>query len=51
MLGAYDFIVIMEAPDRDTMFKASLKMQGYGLNLQTMEIAPTDHFAELVDDV
>lgn len=51
VLGAYDFIVIMDAPDRDTMFQASLKMQGYGLDLQTMEIAPTDYFADLVDDV
>lgn len=51
ILGAYDFLVIMEAPDRDTMFQAALKIEGYGLDLQTMEIAPTDHFADLVDDV
>ena len=51
MLGAYDFIIIADASDRDTMFQAALNIEGFGLDIQTMEIAPTDHFAELVDDM
>lgn len=50
VLGEHDFIVIMTAPDRDSVFQAALAIEGYGLEAQTMEIAPTEDFAELVED-
>lgn len=50
VLGEYDFILVLEAPDRDTAFQAALTIQGYGLDMQTMEVAETDYFAELVAD-
>lgn len=50
ILGEYDFLAIIKAPDRDTAFQAALTIQGYGLTMQTMEVAETEHFAELVSD-
>ena len=50
ILGAYDFLIIFEAPDRDTVFQAAITIEGYGLDLETMEITDTDRFAELVED-
>jgi uncharacterized protein with GYD domain len=51
VLGDYDFIVHFEAADRDEAFKIALAMERHGLDMQTMEVIPTEHFAELVDDV
>ncbi len=50
VLGSYDFLVIFEAPDRDTVFQAAITIEGYGMDMQTMEITDTDRFADLVDD-
>ncbi|MEM4782403.1 MAG: GYD domain-containing protein [Halalkalicoccus sp.] len=50
VLGEYDFILIFEAPDRDSVVQAALTIQGYGLDMQTMEVTPTEHFADLVED-
>lgn len=50
VLGAYDFLVLFEAPDRDTVFQTVITMESHGLDLQTMEITPTEDFADLVDD-
>lgn len=50
VLGAYDFLLLFEAPDRDTVFRAAITIESHGLDLQTMEITPTEDFAELVED-
>ncbi|PSP81567.1 gyd domain protein [Halobacteriales archaeon QS_1_68_20] len=50
VLGSYDFLLIFDAPDRDTVFQAAITIEGYGMDLQTMEITHTDRFADLVDD-
>ncbi|MHB9286895.1 GYD domain-containing protein [Halobacteriales archaeon Cl-PHB] len=51
ILGAVDFLVIFEAEDPDQAFKASLILERHGFDTQTMEMTPTDRFAQLVDDV
>jgi len=51
ILGSHDFLLIFDAPDRDTVFQAAVAIESYGMDLQTMEITPTDRFADLVDDV
>ncbi|WP_435335369.1 GYD domain-containing protein [Haloarchaeobius sp. TZWWS8] len=51
VLGDYDFIVIFEAAGRDEAFKVALAMERHGLDMQTMEVIPTDEFAELVTDI
>lgn len=51
VLGDYDFVVIFDAADSDTAFKAALTMERHGLDAQTMEVVSTDHFANLVEDV
>ncbi len=51
VLGAYDFIVQFEAHDRNEAFRVALAMERHGLDMQTMEVVPTDQFASLVEDV
>ena len=51
VLGAHDFLVIFEAPDRKGAFKTALTLRRHGLSAQTMAIADTDEFATLVDDM
>ena len=51
MLGEFDFLVLFEAPNRDAAFQMALTLQGHGLDMQTMEIVTTDHFASLVEDI
>ncbi|WP_267642464.1 GYD domain-containing protein [Haloarchaeobius amylolyticus] len=51
VLGDYDFIVIFDAAGRDEAFKVALAMERHGLDMQTMEVVPTDDFAELVTDM
>ncbi|WP_435361229.1 GYD domain-containing protein [Haloarchaeobius sp. DFWS5] len=51
VLGDYDFIVVFDAEGRDEAFKVSLAMERHGLDMQTMEVIPTDEFAELVTDI
>jgi uncharacterized protein with GYD domain len=50
VLGGYDFLVLYEAPDRDTAFKTAITVESHGLDLETAEIASTEDFADLVDD-
>ena len=49
-LGQYDFLILLEAPSRDICFKASLLMERRGLNVQSMEVVPTDAFGQVVED-
>ncbi|WP_458186369.1 GYD domain-containing protein [Haladaptatus sp. NG-WS-4] len=49
VLGEYDFLLIFDAPDRDTAFKAGIAVESHGMDMQTMEIIPIDEFANLVD--
>jgi uncharacterized protein with GYD domain len=51
VLGNYDFIVQFEAAGRDEAFKVALAMERHGLDMQTMEVIPTDQFADLVEDI
>lgn len=51
VLGQVDFIVIYDAPSTDEAFQASLALRQHGLSGETMEIAPTERFGDLVEDV
>ena len=51
ILGEYDFLVIMEAPDRDAAYQAGVALERHGLDAQTMEIIPTEELAQVVDDL
>lgn len=50
VLGEYDYLLIFDAPDRDTAFKAGIAVESHGMDMQTMEIIPIDDFAQLVED-
>jgi uncharacterized protein with GYD domain len=50
ILGEYDFLVIIDAPDRDAAFRASIAIENQGLDTQTMEIVPVEEFASLVEE-
>jgi uncharacterized protein with GYD domain len=51
MLGEHDFLVIFDAADHETAFKAALTLCRHGLDAQTMALKDTDEFAALVDEV
>ena len=51
ILGEYDFLVVMDAPDREAAFQAGVALERHGLNAQTMEIIPTEELATVVDDL
>ncbi|OYR47001.1 MULTISPECIES: GYD domain-containing protein [unclassified Halorubrum] len=51
VLGEHDFLVLLDAPSRDVCFKASLIMERHGLDVQSMEVVPTEAFGELVEDL
>jgi uncharacterized protein with GYD domain len=51
ILGEYDFLVLFEAEDRDHAFQTALVVERHGIDMQTMEIIPTDQFGRLVEDV
>ncbi|RRJ33129.1 GYD domain-containing protein [Halocatena pleomorpha] len=51
ILGEYDFLVLFEADDRNQAFRISLIIERRGLDMQTMEIVPTDEFGQLVEDI
>ncbi|MFB6129671.1 MAG: GYD domain-containing protein [Salinigranum sp.] len=51
LLGGYDFLVTLEADDKETAMEASLLMERQGLDAETMQALPVDHLGELVDDV
>jgi uncharacterized protein with GYD domain len=50
VLGSYDFLVLLEAPDRNTVFQAAITVESHGLDLETVEVTPTESFADLVED-
>lgn len=50
LLGRYDFLLVFDAPDRDSVFQLSLAAERQGLDMTTMEGVPIDHFADLVAD-
>ena len=51
ILGEYDFLVLFETEDRDHAFQTALVIERHGIDMQTMEIIPTDQFGRLVEDV
>ncbi|MFB6311090.1 MAG: GYD domain-containing protein [Salinirussus sp.] len=51
VLGEVDFIMIFEASDRESAFQADTVLGRRGLDVQTMEITPTEEFAQLVDEI
>ncbi|ELY42962.1 GYD domain-containing protein [Natronorubrum tibetense] len=51
ILGGHDFLVLFEAPDRESAFKSALTLRRHGLSAETMEVTHTDDFAHLVDEV
>lgn len=51
ILGEYDFLLVIDAADRDSAYQASLCIERYGLDMQTMEIIPMNEFANLVNDL
>jgi uncharacterized protein with GYD domain len=51
VLGEHDFLLLFEAPDRDRALQTSLVIERRGLDMQTMEIIPVEHFGELVEDL
>ncbi|MFB6155039.1 MAG: GYD domain-containing protein [Haloferacaceae archaeon] len=50
VLGRFDFLVVLEAPSTDAAFEADVVLERHGLDVETMAVTETDHFAELVDD-
>ncbi len=48
VLGEYDFMVVVDAPDRNAAFRASIAIENQGLDTQTMEIIPIEEFSSLV---
>lgn len=51
ILGEYDFLVLFEADDRYHAFQIALIIERRGLDMQTMEIIPTQEFGRLVEDI
>lgn len=51
ILGEYDFLMLFEADGRDHAFRIALLIERRGLDMQTMEIVPTDEFGRLVEDI
>ncbi len=51
LLGQYDFLVILEAPDAKTaVYVLTKEAKGGNVRYQTMEALPMDEFAKLVQD-
>ncbi len=51
LLGQYDFLVILEAPDAKTaVYVLTKEAEGGNVRYQTMEALPMDEFAKLVQD-
>lgn len=51
ILGAHDFLVIFEAPDREAAFQSALTLRRHGLSAETMAVLDTDDFAHIVEDI
>lgn len=50
-LGEFDFLLIIDAPSLNHVLKTSLILTRYGLTAQTLDIVPTDQFADIVQDM
>jgi uncharacterized protein with GYD domain len=50
ILGEHDFLVLFEADGRDEAIQASIGMERYGLDTQTMEIMNVENLGRLVED-
>lgn len=50
LLGRYDFLLVFRAPDRDSVFEVSLAAERHGLDMNTMEGVPIEHFGSLVNE-
>ena len=51
VLGQYDYLVIVDAASQAVALKASLIMERQGLDVQSMEIIPTEQFGDIVKDM
>ncbi|MBX0294479.1 GYD domain-containing protein [Haloarcula nitratireducens] len=51
LAGSYDFLLTFEVPDEDTVLQASIAIERYGLDTETMRAVPTERFGELVMDI
>jgi uncharacterized protein with GYD domain len=49
LLGRYDFLVVFEAPDRESVFEVSLAAERHGLDMDSMEGIPIEAFGGMVD--
>ena len=49
LLGNYDFLVVFEAPDRESVFEVSLAAERHGLDMDSMEGIPIEAFGGMVD--
>ncbi|WP_049901639.1 GYD domain-containing protein [Halococcus agarilyticus] len=50
LLGRYDFLVVFEAPDRESVFEVSLAAERHGLDMDSMEGVPIEAFGGMVDE-
>ncbi|WP_135819957.1 GYD domain-containing protein [Halostella litorea] len=50
-LGEYDFLVTIDAADRDAAYRTALAIGRHGLRTETIPIEETEKFADLVDDI
>ena len=49
LLGQYDYMVVLEAPDAKTaVYVLTKEAQGGNVRYQTMEALPTEEFTELI---
>lgn len=51
ILGEYDFLVLFRADDRYQALQTALIIERRGLDMQTMELIPTNEFGRLVEDI
>jgi uncharacterized protein with GYD domain len=50
VLGDVDFVLIIDAPDRDAATQAAITVGSYGFSTETKELIPIEEFAGLVSD-
>jgi uncharacterized protein with GYD domain len=51
LLGRYDYLVLLEAPDiKSAMYVLTKEAQGGNVRYQTMPAIPMEEFAELIQD-
>lgn len=51
VMGGVDFMIVFQAPSTDVAFQGAVILEGHGLDVETMQVTPTEHFSELVADV